>query len=143
MTLHFTIPGDPKAKQRPRVTKQGIAFTPKETVSYENLVKFIYSENCGNQKLAGEIRAIIIAYYPIPKSASKKSKILMEEGKLNPTKKPDCDNVAKIILDSLNRIAYDDDSTVTQLFVQKRYSNNPRVDVKLEEITYVSPALVI
>lgn len=36
-------------------------------------------------------------------------------------KKPDVDNLAKIVLDSLNKIAYDDDAQVCRLLVEKRY----------------------
>ena len=55
----------------------------------------------------------------------------MLTGNLRPTKKPDLDNVAKIILDSLNKIAYDDDSQIVDLHIRKYYSDNPRVLVSL------------
>lgn len=139
MNVFFSIPGAPKAKQRPRVTRAGIAFTPRETVNYENLIKMIYSEYCHNIKLDGEIKAEITAYYPIPESTSKKKKVMMQEGTMNPTRKPDCDNIAKIVLDALNNIAYHDDSAVVTLSVAKRYSDDPRVDVSLEEIKYITP----
>ena len=50
------------------------------------------------------------------------------------TKKIDCDNLAKIILDSLNGIAYKDDAQVCELLVSKYYGDEPRVEVKLYEI---------
>lgn len=50
------------------------------------------------------------------------------------TKKIDCDNLAKIILDSLNKIAYDDDSGISKLVVDKIYGEMPRVEITLEEI---------
>ncbi len=49
-------------------------------------------------------------------------------------KKCDCDNIAKIILDSLNKIAYDDDKQVAELEVKKFYSSNPRVEVELKGV---------
>ena len=72
--------------------------------------------------------------YAIPKSMTKKNRQLIEEGKLHPTKKPDLDNVAKIVLDSLNGIAYSDDSQIVKLNVEKHYSENPRVEVTLYEV---------
>ena len=45
--IRFTIPGKPFGKQRPRVVNRGkfsTAYTPKETVEYENLVKLYYSQ---------------------------------------------------------------------------------------------------
>ena len=51
-----------------------------------------------------------------------------------PQKKPDADNVAKIILDGLNHIAWDDDTQVVDMMVTKRYSDEPMVSVIIEEI---------
>ena len=51
----------------------------------------------------------------------------MLQGKILPTKKPDCDNIAKIICDALNGVAYDDDKQIVALKVTKIYSAEPRV----------------
>lgn len=138
MNVRFTIPGEPKGKARPRVfmNKKGRsqAITPKETLSYENLVKWVYQNTQDATKLEGEIEARIVAMYPIPKSMTKKNRQLIDEGKLHPTKKPDLDNVAKIVLDSLNGIAYSDDSQIVKLTVEKHYSANPRVEVTLYKL---------
>ena len=136
-TVEFDIPGIPKGKQRPKVTVQGNyahAYTPKETVNYENYVKLMY-QMCRDRKfLEGAIGAVIRAIFPIPKSTSKKNMELMREGKIRHTKKIDCDNLAKIILDSLNGIAYKDDAQVCELSVCKYYGDEPRVEVRLYEI---------
>jgi Holliday junction resolvase RusA-like endonuclease len=77
---------------------------------------------------------VINAYYSIPKSTSKKDRELIKQGLKKPTKKPDIDNIAKIILDSLNGIAYKDDTQVVSLTVHKiYYGNEPFVDVFIEE----------
>lgn len=132
--IRFTVPGEPKAKARPRMsTRTGQAYTPKETLSYESLVKWCYANTEGLKKLEGEVVARIVAMYPIPKSMTRKNRQLIIEGKLHPTKKPDLDNVAKIILDSLNNIAFHDDSQVVELTIEKHYSDNPRVEVILKE----------
>ena len=55
----------------------------------------------------------------------------MLNGELRPTKKPDCDNIAKVILDALNGIAYHDDSQVVELVVHKHYAETTRVNVTL------------
>ena len=134
MIVNFTVPGEPKAKARPRMTTTGIAYTPKKTVEYENWVKQCYLIEQKGKKLEGQIKAEIAAYFTIPKSTSKKNKERMLQHFIFPTKKPDTDNVAKIILDSLNSIAYDDDKQVIDLRVLKFYSENPRVEVTLDEI---------
>ncbi len=129
--VNFTIPGEPRGKQRPRLGK-GHTYTPRETVEYEKQVKacFIVS---GGKRMEGAVRAEITAYYGIPKSAGNRSRADMMSGKLRPTKKPDLDNVAKIVLDSLNGVAYKDDAAVVELVVEKYYSETPRVEVRLEE----------
>jgi Holliday junction resolvase RusA-like endonuclease len=134
MIVNFTIPGEPKAKARPRVTKKGIAYTPKETTEYENWVRQCYVTGNQGKILKGQIKVIINAYFSIPKSTSQKKQKEMKNFLLRPTKKPDTDNIAKIVLDSLNKIAFDDDKQVIDLRVLKFYSENPRVEVTLDEI---------
>ena len=73
------------------------------------------------------------AYYPIPKSTSKKKKVQMLQGVLLPDKKPDCDNILKCIADSLNTIAYDDDKQIVHMDIEKYYGEEPRTEVTLKE----------
>ena len=76
----------------------------------------------------------ITAYYSIPKSASNKKKKAMESGEIRPTKKPDADNVLKVVADSLNKIAYYDDSQIVDTHIRKFYSSNPRLEVSIKNI---------
>ena len=127
------IEGKIKGKARPRVFNKH-AITPADTVQYENWVKMCYKEQDGRY-LEGSIKATITAYYKIPKSYTKKRVQAIKEGLELPTKKPDIDNIAKIILDSLNGIAYKDDSQIVNLTVIKKYTDNiERVMLELEEI---------
>jgi Holliday junction resolvase RusA-like endonuclease len=132
--LKIIIPGEAKGKARPRMsTKTGIAYTPRETVLYENWVKECYCISKYKKHLKGAIKAEIKVYMSIPKSVSKKKREEMIEGKIRPTKKPDVDNIIKIILDSLNGLAYDDDKQIVDCSISKWYGENPRVEVILEE----------
>lgn len=135
MKIKFEIIGKIKGKGRPIVTKRGHAFTPKGTVNYENLVKMYYEiskekEYFGDKPLKVEI----IAYFEIPKSYTKKKRQLIEDGKLFPTKKPDVDNIIKIVLDSLNKLAYDDDKQVIDVNLKKFYSDQEKLVVEITEI---------
>ncbi len=67
----------------------------------------------------------------IPKSASKKLRADMLSGAVNPTKKPDWDNIGKIVSDALNGVAYEDDKSIISAAVYKRYSDNPRMEISL------------
>lgn len=77
------------------------------------------------------VSATIIAAFGIPKSASKKCKVEMMAGRVLPTKKPDTDNIAKIVLDALNGLAYPDDKQVVELQVLKTYDLEGYVEVEL------------
>jgi Holliday junction resolvase RusA-like endonuclease len=134
LTVKFEIPGKPTAKGRPRFTRSGHAYTPDATVEYENLVRLSYKIHTHGEKLNGEIKASIVAVFPVPKSDSKKKRAQKLEGTIRPTVKPDCDNIAKIVLDALNHIAYDDDSQVVSLELQKKYGEEPKTIVTLQEL---------
>lgn len=127
------VTGKIRGKARPRVCR-GHAFTPKDTVQYEKLVRECYKEQDGRY-LEGSVRALIIAYYKIPKSYSKKRVQAIREGLEKPSKKPDGDNIAKIIFDSLNGIAYKDDVYIADFRVIKEYTEDlERVEFELSEV---------
>lgn len=46
----------------------------------------------------------------------------------------DLDNIIKSVADSLNGIAYKDDSQIVEVVSKKYYSDKPRVEVILEDI---------
>lgn len=132
--IMFVVPGKPHGKARPRMTKAGHTYTPKNTVDYEKQVQVCYMSECKGVKLEGPVTAHITAIYGVPKSASKNTRLEMLDGCIRPTKKPDVDNIAKAILDSLNGLAYDDDSQVVRLSIDKVYGLEPCVMVALNQI---------
>lgn len=56
------------------------------------------------------------------------------DGKIQPTMKPDCDNISKIVCDGINHsgVIWFDDSQITTLIVTKEYAEIPRVEVTVE-----------
>ena len=89
----------------------------------------------GTKKLKGALRMDVIAYHSIPKSTSKKNRQDMLTGKMLHTKRGDVDNIFKIIADALNGIAYDDDGQIAEAYIKKMYSDNPRVEVTIQELS--------
>lgn len=139
MVKRFTVPGEPKGKGRPRFVKTGNyarAYTPNSTAEYERLVAAEYIKQCGNSGFdEGEmLKMQVMAYFAIPKSTSKKKRALMLSGAIRPTKRPDMDNIVKIIADSLNKLAYYDDAQIVSADVRKYYSEEPRVEVTVENV---------
>ena len=137
--IEFTVLGCPVGKGRPKFSTFGgrpTAYTPQKTVSYENLVRLSYQQQCSGQMYDKDIqlRVIIKAFFPIPKSTTKRKRQQMQIGEIYHTKKPDADNIAKAVCDALNGVAYQDDSQVCQLHVSKMYSDSPRAEISIDEV---------
>ena len=133
-SISFCVHGEPKGKGRPRFTKSGHAYTPRDTAEYEEYVKAEYLKQCRGERFGDddELVMFISAYYKIPDRTSKKKLEQMVSGQIRPIKKPDTDNIIKIIADSLNGLAYKDDSRIVSVVCTKYYGTIPRVVVRIE-----------
>lgn len=134
MTVGFFVPGQPVAKGRPiagrgfggRVTLR----TPGKTLAYEGLVAHAcHAAMKGMAPLVGPLALEMKVGVQIPVSTAKKLRADMESGKVQPTKRPDLDNIVKGICDGMNGIAYGDDAQIVELKVRKVYSTTPGVQV--------------
>lgn len=121
-TFSFKVINEIKTKQRPRARvvngKYAKIYTPKDTISYENLIKTVY-QNSGGLFFGDSPLMMNIKAYFAP--TTKQSK-LMSFG-LNCLNHKDLDNIAKIILDALNGIAYKDDKQIFYMSISKEYSS--------------------
>lgn len=134
MKISFEIPGKPCGKGRPRLGRYAV-YTPDKTKNYEALLKYIFIHQFKDfTPFEGAVRAKITAIFEVPKSYSKKKTAMLLNSRLNCTSKPDTDNIAKIVLDSLNGLAFKDDAQITKLEVEKSYGEQAKVIVELEEI---------
>ena len=135
MGFEFEVIGDIKGKARPRVnTYTCKAYTPENTKDYEMLIKQYFKIKYPRYvPLENRVSVKIVAQFKIPKTTTKKDRALIEEGKLSPTKKPDIDNIVKIILDALNKMAIKDDNQITKIEVEKTYGEVEKIIVKIEE----------
>jgi Holliday junction resolvase RusA-like endonuclease len=136
MKAEFTVIGQPEGKGRPRFTRYGHPYTPQKTVDYENLIKAEYMQQCRGIKFSEEamLRMFVKAYLGIPKSASKKARLEMEAMVQRPAKKPDLDNILKVVADALNELAYHDDKQIVSASIEKYYSEEPRLEIVIDEI---------
>ena len=135
MKYEFEVPGKIFGKARPRLNSYtGAVYTPTKTKDYEELIRqYFLIKNPGARMLEERVCVEINAYFKIPNSASKKEKDEMLEKKISPVKKPDIDNVVKIVLDALNKFVILDDIQVTKLIVEKEYSKEEKLVIKIEE----------
>lgn len=137
MGMTFEVPGEPRGKGRPRFSQTGHAYTDSETRAYENKIIAYYRKAYGGFKWPDTafIRIKVTAHYPIPKKTTKAALAAMQAGTLPPSRKPDIDNVLKVVLDALNGVAYKDDSRVVCVEAEKIYSHTPKlvIDIKGSE----------
>lgn len=140
--ISFTVPGEPRGKARPKVTRtkagKSLTYTPDKTIAYEELVRQRFLQASGGWKFppASPLIIFVSAFYGIPKSYTKRQRSEIIKGDLLPTKKPDFDNIFKILCDALNGIAYADDAQIVRASIRKNYTEgSPHVEVSLFEYT--------
>lgn len=137
MNVTFTVYGEPKGKARPKFANIGgfmKSYQTKEQNAAENYIKMGYLEAAKGVYLTGALSLNIMAYYPIPKSVSKKKKEQMLNGNVRPIIKPDYDNIGKSISDALNKVAYDDDKQIVDGGISKFYSDRPCTIIEIREL---------
>lgn len=135
----FIVHGKPQSKLRARVVTNKYSgkvhsYTPEKTMAYENLIRWSYKEAGGQYMGEKLIEAEIKAFYPIPKSTTKKQRLAIEQGEIRPQTKPDCDNIIKVVLDSLNGVAYYDDKQVVCVSCNKYYNDTGYLEITFKEI---------
>lgn len=135
MIYEFEVEGKIIGKERPRVNMNtGMVYTPNKTKDYEFLIQQYFKMKYPRvNEIQERVSVEIIAYMSIPKNTSKKNRELMLNNEISPTKKPDVDNIAKSILDAMNRFIIHDDNQVSKISVEKRYGEVEKVKIKIEE----------
>ena len=130
--ISFTIEGEPTGKGRPRHGKYK-TYTPAKTKAVENNIAYFYKVNIGHY-FEGYVKLKLDLYYSIAKSDSKKKNLMKLNNELRPNKKPDIDNVVKLVADALNEVAYKDDTQIIELECRKFYSDIPRIEITIEDL---------
>jgi len=117
-----TIPLEPMGKQRPRLAKAGKfarAYTPAKTAQWERDAAIVLRAGWRRPPMDGPCRVQLVAYRKrtIYMSAKCRQHLTIC------TSKPDVDNVAKIVLDSLVKArVLADDNLVVELVALKRWA---------------------
>lgn len=112
----------PKGRPRGRIRGKTVQmYTPERTEIGEAFARLCWITQVGVTLLAGPLQVRIITRKRIPKSWPDYLKRAAERGRKRPTGKPDADNLAKLVLDALNGVAWLDDGQVVDLTISKRY----------------------
>lgn len=121
MIFPFSVLGPPQPKQRARRCPNGKHVTPQRTRDYERLVGSVaLMLRPRGWKLDGEYHVEVRAYFPDARGR-------------------DVDNVAKSVLDGLNRVLWHDDRQVIRCSSEKHIDRErPRIDVWVELVEVVT-----
>lgn len=141
MKIAMTIPGEPQGKARPRFdSRNRRTYTPKKTKDYEDLIATVYQMRSRGATFGDRPVVLLVrAQMGVPKSDSAKTMLQKLQNMIRPTKKPDWDNIGKIVCDALNGLAWHDDAQIVDARVQKFYSDEPRVEIIIKDLQEDNP----
>lgn len=127
---------DSFTKERPRTNfHTGAIYTPSKTLKREKYIAQQFAlQNIGWGISDGPVSIEIEIEVNVPVNARKKDKEDMKKGLIYPIKKPDVDNVAKLVLDGLQGVAFDDDYQVVELKVRKKYGEEKKLKIVVEKL---------
>jgi Holliday junction resolvase RusA-like endonuclease len=136
VAIRFTVPGTPIPKGRARTFVRGgfvQFYTPPETTRYEQKIKKAARDAIGDADPIHlrPLALMLRVFLPIPQSWSDKKKASALREEILPTGRPDADNFLKIACDGMNGIVFKDDALITDMYVTKRYSAEPRMEIEL------------
>lgn len=132
-SIRFEVQGKVVGKARPRFAG-GHTYTPTSTRTYERKILRKFRE-AGGEKMSGPLHVDFEAVYGVQKSVSKRERERKLRGDEITLMKPDIDNVEKILLDALNKAAYEDDAEVVSVrAIKGRYEEEPRLIVRVREM---------
>ena len=117
---------------RPRFsTKRGYARAYKtwEDEEWEELIRSEYVSQCGEMH-EGEVSVAVMVSRHLPPSVRGR----WPDGQPD-TMKPDIDNIVKSVLDALNGVAWEDDSSVTHVEADKAWRVPSDEDVLIVTVT--------
>lgn len=141
MRYSFLFDIEPIQQQRPRarrMPKGVMLYDPKKVKQFKiavgNMAKEQMKQNEWERLEDRPLMLDVTFYRPIQQSISKAEHDRRARHEVLPIVKPDCDNYVKSCLDSLNGIVWKDDALITDIRARKRYAEQPRIEIEVEEI---------
>jgi len=135
-SIKFVVYGKPQSLQRHRTGSNGHRYDPSEGSKKDFLAQAIAHKP--DKPLTGEMELKVTLYFARPKKhyhTGKRSDVLRVDAPDRHKNTPDADNVLKFVGDALNGIFWQDDKTITDANIRKRYSDTPRIVVEINELS--------
>jgi Holliday junction resolvase RusA-like endonuclease len=139
----FKVDGPVRGKGRPRfVRATGRTYTPAETTSAEERVRQAWREAGAPDYGHNPIRLNVTVVLERPTGHRRTNGELSAAGlrSVYPTKKPDLDNVLKLVADALNKCAYADDAQVVDADLSRRWATREQHD---HVLVFIAPLGVV
>lgn len=122
--ITLTLPIAPVAKGRPRFTRQGHAYTPDKTRTFEQRLR-AHLMGHADKPLEGAL-VLTLRFFLGPPGKKVRE---------YPTVRPDVDNFAKGVMDAGNGLLWIDDSQIIKIDATKFYdwvNQMPRIELRVE-----------
>lgn len=119
-SLALSIPLAPKALARPRATVVGghvRIYEPSGNREAMWRLREAAEGQCGPEPFRGPLRVSLTAWMPLPKATAK-----YRRRTVRPTKRPDLDNLVKLLLEAMHGLLWRDDAQIVELVASKRYA---------------------
>jgi len=136
--IELSILGEPKAQKRHRHVKMG-NFVRQYDPSASDKGDFlsVIQKNAPSEPFQTPLYVNIAFYFSRPKShfkTGKNSHVLKENAPYWHTSKPDVDNLAKFVMDAMNKIYWKDDSFISSCHITKQYSAKPNTKIQISPL---------
>ena len=136
----LTIDGEPIPKGRPRFRVMGKfvqAYTPAKTKKEEQRIREEIKKQFIRKPFSYPIAVDIDFFFTIPKTYFRSKKKIQElaDNYYYHTSRPDCDNLAKLVLDAMNGLVYEDDKQIFGLRIVKMYAppgRDARTEIRIK-----------
>jgi Holliday junction resolvase RusA-like endonuclease len=129
--IFFTVPGKPVGKARPRFSRRGGVWTPSETIAQEERVRQAWAA-AGSPDIPGLVQIVLAFSFVRPASHFKKTGDLNTIGLAAvPGGHRDWDNLAKLVTDALNGLAFEDDRLICRAVVMKYWGGSEYTEVTI------------
>ena len=138
MKIKISVLGNPKPQPRHRHFQRGKfkgTYDPAKKDKQSFL--FLVLEHAPQKPFDEPLRVDIDLYFARPKAhygTGKNKGILKPSAPIRHIVKPDVDNCAKFVFDSMNKVFWRDDSIICEGHIRKLYDDMPRVEITIQTI---------
>jgi len=130
--------GEPSAQARHRHFSHGKfhgTYDPskKEKETFASIIQ----KNAPLQPFSDTISLELMFYMSRPKyhyGSGRRSYFLKNSAPEYHAKRPDLDNLCKFVIDAMNKIFWKDDSQISKLVAEKKYSEVPRTEIIIKTL---------